>query len=330
VVTRTISGMPSRIDSTWRIAASCASSDVLGGASVLTVKKPASECGDELGRHDAADDQRDAGDRGCEGAADHDPAEAQCPHEQRCGSAAPTWQTRRPTTRRSDATTRCVGARPRLEQRNPGEQWRQREGHHERRERRSSNREAELAEETADLPLHHPSGANTATSTRVIATAARPISARPFSGRLLRLFAAIEVSQDVLEHHDRVVDQMPMVSVSPSVERKLRLKPSHVITMNVASSVVGIDSNTMPAARGLCRNVSSTTLVSRIANQQLLLDAIERAAYEGRLIQHHHEVTAGWQLRLEQRYLRAHGVGDISEVRAARLREGESAPPAAR
>jgi hypothetical protein len=56
-----------------------------------------------------------------------------------------------------------------------------------------------------------------------------------------------------------------MVSVRPSVLRKFRLKPSRRMAMNVVSSVVGIENRTMTAARGLCRNASTTRLVRMTA-----------------------------------------------------------------
>ncbi|MDA0301521.1 MAG: hypothetical protein O2822_03265 [Chloroflexi bacterium] len=114
-------------------------------------------------------------------------------------------------------------------------------------------------------PLTSPVGANTTTSTSVIAIAARPISARPISaasnGASPRARCRKMFSSTTMESSTR----MPMVSVSPSMLRKLRLNPISSINTKVVSSVVGMDNSTMPAARALWRNSSRMMLVRMIA-----------------------------------------------------------------
>ena len=56
------------------------------------------------------------------------------------------------------------------------------------------------------MPPMNRTGMNTATSDIVIDTMVKPISFEPSSVGLQRRLAHLEVAGDVLEHHDRVVD----------------------------------------------------------------------------------------------------------------------------
>ena len=57
------------------------------------------------------------------------------------------------------------------------------------------------------LPDMKLTGRNTITSTRVIEMAARPISLRPISAAARGSVALFQVARDVLDDHDRVVDE---------------------------------------------------------------------------------------------------------------------------
>ena len=115
-------------------------------------------------------------------------------------------------------------------------------------------------------PLTRPVGAKITTSTRVMVSAARPISARPLIAaargdsprdRCRSVFSRITIESST---------RMPIVRMSASVLMKFRLKPSTRMIENVASSVVGIDTSTISETRGLCRNSSSTIEVSTMAD----------------------------------------------------------------
>ena len=56
------------------------------------------------------------------------------------------------------------------------------------------------------MPLMNRIGMNTAASDIVIETIVKPISFEPFERRLERRLAVLDVAHDVLEHHDRIVD----------------------------------------------------------------------------------------------------------------------------
>ena len=56
------------------------------------------------------------------------------------------------------------------------------------------------------MPPISSSGMNTATSEKLIETMVKPISPAPLMRRLHRLHALLDVAEDVLQHHDRIVD----------------------------------------------------------------------------------------------------------------------------
>ena len=128
------------------------------------------------------------------------------------------------------------------------------------------------------IPDMNAIGANTTTSTSVIATAAPPISARPAmaasSGGLPISRWRVMFSMTTIESSTR----MPIVSDSPMSESTSIVKPSIHTTKNVASSDAGIAIRTTSALRHTCRNSSSTIAVSTIPSPRFcstpLIDCI--------------------------------------------------------
>ena len=100
-------------------------------------------------------------------------------------------------------------------------------------------------------------GAKTTTSTSVIAMAAMPISLRPLIAASLRLLAQLEVAEDVLQHHDRVVDQHADHQHQRHQAMTFRVKPRISIARKVVISDVGIAHSTIIVLRKVCRKTAA-------------------------------------------------------------------------
>ena len=75
------------------------------------------------------------------------------------------------------------------------------------------------------MPFMNATGTNTAQIAKVVAITARPISSVPLR-RLAMALAQVHMADDVLPHHDRVVDQRPMHSDSAIIVMKFSVKPN--------------------------------------------------------------------------------------------------------
>ncbi|GBD30564.1 hypothetical protein HRbin32_01672 [bacterium HR32] len=122
-----------------------------------------------------------------------------------------------------------------------------------------------------NTPPDRPRGTNTTTSTRVMATAARPISLRPFraasAGGSPRSRWRWMFSRTTMESSTRI----PMARERPSMVKKFRVNPKDPITTKEESSEVGMARKTMSVFTASCRKKNtmadaSTTPSTRARN----------------------------------------------------------------
>ena len=120
---------------------------------------------------------------------------------------------------------------------------------------------AKLRRNAPTIPVMKMIGPQTATSTRVIAMAAIPISERPLTAAcfgsspcssLLKMFSSTTMLSST---------STPMAVVSAISVMPLRVSPTTCMTISATSSEDGIASSTIRVLRTLCRKKNSTTPV---------------------------------------------------------------------
>ena len=136
------------------------------------------------------------------------------------------------------------------------------------------------------MPPMNPTGTNTAISDSVVASTARPISrvasmaacigGRPFSSTKRYMFSSTTIASSIT---------MPTASASANIVIEFSVKPWNHISANVAMIDVGIAIAAMNVERKFHRNNSTTSRENR-ADDQVLLDALDRRLDEHRLVAH--------------------------------------------
>ena len=106
------------------------------------------------------------------------------------------------------------------------------------------------------IPGRNAIGKKTTTSTSVMTIAAPPISLLP-RRRRARRFAALEVTFDVFEYDDRVVDQNPDDERHRQERDGVDVKPPSFIAKSVTKSDVGIATITTSELRQSARRRAS-------------------------------------------------------------------------